>query len=68
MDSVGAATRVDRLGSPQLLSTGAELSSDITLFSFVSVRIRAGIGVPLKSLGPVSRGESRFYVTAGTSF
>jgi hypothetical protein len=68
MDSVGAASRVDRLGSPQLLSTGAELSSDITLFSFVSVRIRAGIGVPLKSLGPVSRGESRFYVTAGTSF
>ena len=32
------------------------------------VRIRAGVGVPLKSLGPVSRGDARFYVTAGTSF
>ena len=68
VDSVGAASRVDRLGSPQLLSTGAELSSDITLFSFVPIRIRTGVGVPLKSLGPVSRGEARFYVTAGTSF
>jgi hypothetical protein len=67
MDSVGAASRVDRLGSPQLLSTGAELSSDITLFS-LPIRIRTGVGVPLKSLGPVSRGESRFYITAGTSF
>jgi hypothetical protein len=68
MDSVGAASRVDRLGSPQLLSTGAELSSDITLFSFFPMRIRTGVGVPLKALGPVSRGEARFYVTAGTSF
>jgi hypothetical protein len=67
MDSVGAASRVDRLGSAQLLSTGAELSSDITLFS-LPIRIRTGVGVPLKSLGPVSRGEARFYVTAGTSF
>jgi hypothetical protein len=68
IDSVGAAIRVDGLGSPQLLSTGAELSSDITLFSFVPIRIRTGVGVPLKALGPVSRGEARFYVTAGTSF
>ena len=68
IDSVGAASRVDRLGSPQLLSTGAELSSDITLFSFVPIRIRTGVGVPLKGLGPVTRGEARFYVTAGTSF
>jgi hypothetical protein len=68
IDSVGAAHRVDRLGFPQLLSTGAELSSDITLFSFFPIRIRTGIGVPLKSLGPVNRGEARFYVTAGTSF
>jgi WD40 repeat protein len=68
MDSVGAASRVDRLGSPQLLSTGAELSSDITLFSFLPIRIRTGVGVPLKSLGPVSRGDARFYVAAGTSF
>ena len=68
IDSVGAASRVDRLGSPQLLSTGAELSSDITLFSFLPIRIRTGVGVPLKSLGPVSRGDARFYVTAGTSF
>jgi len=68
IDSVGAASRADRLGAPQLLSTGAELSSDITLFSFIPFRIRAGVGVPLKSLGPVSRGESRFYITAGTSF
>jgi hypothetical protein len=68
IDSVGAASRVDRLGSPQLLSTGAELSSDITLFSFVQIRIRTGVGVPLKELGPVSRGDARFYVTAGTSF
>ena len=68
IDSVGAASRVDRLGSPQLLSTGAELSSDITLFSFLPIRIRTGVGVPMKSLGPVSRGEARFYVTVGTSF
>jgi Tol biopolymer transport system component len=68
IDSVGAAGRVDRLGSPQLLSTGAELTSGLTFFSFVPVRIRTGVGVPLKSLGPVSRGEARFYVTAGTSF
>ena len=51
VDSVGAASRVDRLGSPQLLSTGAELSSDITLFSFFSIRIRTGVGVPLKASG-----------------
>ena len=68
IDSVGAAIRVDRLGSPQLLSTGAELSSDITLFSFLPIRIRTGVGVPLKGLGPVSRGDARFYLTAGTSF
>ncbi len=68
VDSVGAASSADRLGSPQLVSTGAELSTDITLFSFVSVRIRTGVGVPLKSLGPVSSGDGRFYVTAGTSF
>jgi hypothetical protein len=68
IDSVGAASRVDGLGSPQLLSTGAELSSDITLFSFLPLRIRTGVGVPLKALGPVSRGEARFYLTAGTSF
>ena len=68
IDSVGAASRVDRLGSPQLLSTGGELSSDITLFSFLPIRIRTGVGVPLKSLGPVSRGDARFYVAAGTSF
>jgi hypothetical protein len=68
LDSVGAASRVDGLGSPQLLSTGAEVSSDLSFFSFFPVRIRTGVGVPLKSLGPVSRGEARFYVTAGTSF
>ncbi len=68
VDSVGGATSVDRLGAPQLLSTGAELSSDIALFSFLAIRIRTGVGVPLKSLGPVSRGDARFYVTAGTSF
>jgi hypothetical protein len=68
LDSVGAASRVDGLGSPQLLSTGAEVSSDFTFFSFFPVRIRTGVGVPMKSLGPVRRGEARFYVTAGTSF
>jgi hypothetical protein len=68
IDSVGAADRAARLGSPQLVSTGGELSSDITLFSFIPFRIRMGVGVPLKSLGPVSRGEARFYVTAGTAF
>jgi hypothetical protein len=68
VDSVGAASRVDRLGAPQLLATGAEVSSDIDLFSFVSIRIRSGIGVPLKSLGPVASGDARFYLTAGTSF
>jgi len=68
IDSVGAASRVDRLGAPQLLSTGAELSTDVELFSFLPLRVRAGVGVPLKSLGPVSRGEARFYLTAGTSF
>jgi hypothetical protein len=68
VDSVGAASSADRLRSPQLLSTGAELSTDITLFSFVPIRIRTGVGVPLKSLGPVSSGDGRFYVTAGTSF
>jgi hypothetical protein len=68
IDSAGAASDVDRLGSPQLLSTGAELSSDLALFSFVPLRIRTGVGVPLKSLGSVSAGEARFYVTAGTSF
>ena len=68
VDSAGAASRVDRLGAPQLLSTGAELSTDITLFSFAPVRIRTGIGIPLKSLGSVSAGEARFYVTAGTAF
>jgi hypothetical protein len=67
-DTAGVANRVDRLGSPQLLSTGAELTSDILLFSFVPIRVRAGVGVPLRSLGPVSRGEARFYLTAGTSF
>jgi Tol biopolymer transport system component len=68
VDSVGAASRVDRLGAPQLLSTGGEVASDIDLFSFVPLRVRAGIGVPLKSLGPVSSGDARFYLTAGTSF
>ena len=67
-DSAGAASEVDRLGSPQLLSTGAELSSDFTLFSFVQIRVRTGVGVPLKALGPVDSGDARFYVTAGTSF
>ena len=37
-------------------------------FRSLPVRIRTGVGVPLKSLGPVSRGEARFYMTAGTSF
>jgi hypothetical protein len=68
VDSVGAATDADRLGSPQLVSTGAELSTDISLFSFVPIRIRSGVGVPLKSLGPVNSGDARFYITAGTSF
>jgi hypothetical protein len=68
VDSVGAASEVDRLGAPQLLSTGAELSSDFTLFSFVPVRIRTGFGVPVKGLGPIEAGETRFYITAGTSF
>jgi hypothetical protein len=68
VDSVGAATSADRLGAPQLVSTGAELSTDITVFSFVAIRIRTGVGVPLKSLGPVSSGDARFYITAGTSF
>jgi hypothetical protein len=68
VDSVGAAGSADRLGTPQLVSTGAELSTDITLFSFVPLRIRTGIGVPLKALGPVESGDSRFYITAGTSF
>ncbi len=68
IDSVGAAGRVDRLGAPQLLSTGAELSSDVDLFSFASFRIRTGVGVPLKSLGPVGSGEARFYVTVGMPF
>ena len=68
MDGVGAASRVDRLGAPQLLSTGTELSTDVELFSFLPLRVRSGVGVPLKSLGPVSRGQARFYVTAGTSF
>jgi hypothetical protein len=68
VDSVGAATSADRLGAPQLVSTGAELSTDITVFSFVAIRIRTGVGVPLKSLGRVSSGDARFYVTAGTSF
>ncbi|HVQ15877.1 MAG TPA: hypothetical protein VMS40_19895, partial [Vicinamibacterales bacterium] len=63
-DSVGAASNADGLGAPQLVSTGAELSTDITLFSFVPVRIRTGIGVPLKTLGPVSSGDGRFYITA----
>jgi hypothetical protein len=68
VDSVGGANRVDRLGAPQLLSTGGELSSDLAFFSFLVVRVRTGVGVPLKSLGPVTRGDARFYVTAGTSF
>ena len=68
IDSVGAANRADRLGAPQLLSTGAELSSDVDLFSFLSLRIRTGVGVPLKSLGPVGSGEARFYVTLGVPF
>jgi hypothetical protein len=68
VDGVGAASRVDQLGAPQLLSTGAELSTDVELLSFLPVRVRAGVGVPLKSVGPVSRGEARFYLTAGTSF
>jgi hypothetical protein len=68
VDGVGAASRVDQLGAPQLLSTGAELSTDVELLSFLPVRVRAGVGVPLKSVGTVSRGEARFYLTAGTSF
>ena len=68
IDSAGAAGRAATFGSPQLLSTGAELASDITVFSFVPIRIRSGVGVPLKALGPVSRGDARVYVTAATSF
>jgi Tol biopolymer transport system component len=68
VDSVGAAGSVDRLGRPQLVSTGAELSTDITLFSFLPVRVRTGVGVALEPLGSVSRGDARFYVTAGTGF
>jgi hypothetical protein len=68
VDSVGAASRVNRLGTPQLLSTGTELSTDLSLLSFFAIRVRTGVGVPLKNLGPVSRGDARFYVTAGTSF
>jgi len=68
VDGVGAAPRADLLGGPQLLSAGAEVSTDITLFSFSLIRVRTGIGVPLKTLGPVSRGDARFYVAAGTSF
>ena len=68
VDSVGAASRADRLGAPQLLSTGAELTSDVDLFSFLSLRIRTGVGVPLKSLGPVGSGEARFYMTVGVPF
>jgi hypothetical protein len=68
VDGVGAASRVDRLGGPQLLSSGVELASDVDLLSLISIRLRTGVGVPLKSLGPVSRGDARFYVTAGTSF
>jgi hypothetical protein len=44
------------------------LASDISLFSFSAIRIRTGVGVPLKGLGRVSRGDARFYMTAGTSF
>jgi hypothetical protein len=68
VDSAGAAASADRLGSPQLVATGTELATDIELFSFVPVRIRTGVGVPLESLGPVSSGDARFYITAGTSF
>lgn len=68
VDSVGAASSADRLGSPQLVSTGAELSTDVTVFSFLPIRIRTGVGVPLKSLGPVNSGDARFYITASTSF
>jgi hypothetical protein len=67
-DGVGAASRVDRLGAPTLLSAGAEVSSDIALFSGPPVHVRTGVGIPLRSLGSVSRGEARFYVTAGASF
>ena len=67
VDTAGAADRVARLGSPQLVSTGGELSTDILLFS-VPIRVRSGVGVPLKALGSVSRGEARFYWTAGVSF
>jgi hypothetical protein len=68
IDSVAAASSVDRLAAPQLLSTGAELASDISLFSFFPIRVRTGVGVPLKSLGPVSRGGAHFYVAAGSAF
>jgi hypothetical protein len=68
VDSVGAASHVRRLGTPQLLSTGAELSADVELFSFLAIRVRTGVGVPLKTIGPVSRGDARFYATVGTSF
>ena len=44
------------------------MSTDLALFSFFPFRVRTGVGVPLKSLGPVDRGDTRFYVTAGTSF
>jgi hypothetical protein len=66
VDSVGAASRADRLGAPQLVSTGTEVATDIALFSFLPLRIRTGIGVPLRSIGSVTRGEVRFYMTAGT--
>jgi Tol biopolymer transport system component len=68
VDSVGAAGSANSLGAPQLLSTGGEVSTDLRLISFLTLRVRTGVGVPLKTLGPVSRGEARFYVTAGTSF
>jgi Tol biopolymer transport system component len=68
VDSAGVARNADQLGSPQLLSTGAQLSSDFTFFSFAPTRIRTGIGVPLKAFGPITRGEARFYITAETLF
>jgi hypothetical protein len=68
IDGVGAASRVDLLGRPQLLSAGAEVSTDITVFSFPLLRLRTGVGVPLKSLDSVTRGDALVYVTAGTSF
>jgi hypothetical protein len=67
-DAVGAADRMGDPGGADLVSVGAELVGDVTFFSFVPLRVRAGVGVPVRPVRGVAVGEARVFVATGTGF